>query len=248
MRPPIRRGGGQTQSRPQAALRSRLVHRDGVQSGRRRPDASEPAMRHPDHALLRGAVAVVLGLLLALSAPAARLDGPADSTDADPVGVWPLRPGAGGGRRVRPAGLPCGAGSPRRGPRRRAGAAGARRTAGHGDLRRAARRPRRRGGGPRRDPDDLRAGRSRGLDRRRAGQPETGSGPSQVAGSHCFPRACLHWGWIRGETYLDPLRLVGVGPGAAAAPVAGGPGRGPVHGERAPPDAGCDQARGCACW
>ncbi len=30
--------------------------------------------------------------------------------------------------------------------------------------------------------------------------------------SHCFPRACLHWGWIRGEVYLDPLRLVGAGP------------------------------------
>ena len=26
--------------------------------------------------------------------------------------------------------------------------------------------------------------------------------------SHCFPRACLHWGWLRGETYLDPLALV----------------------------------------
>ena len=33
-----------------------------------------------------------------------------------------------------------------------------------------------------------------------------------VLGSHCFPRTCLHWGWIRGETYLDPLRLVGGGP------------------------------------
>jgi murein DD-endopeptidase MepM/ murein hydrolase activator NlpD len=32
-------------------------------------------------------------------------------------------------------------------------------------------------------------------------------------GSHCLPRACLHWGWIEGaETYLDPLRLVGAGP------------------------------------
>ena len=32
-------------------------------------------------------------------------------------------------------------------------------------------------------------------------------------GSHCLPRACLHWGWIQGaETYLDPLRLVGLGP------------------------------------
>ena len=29
-----------------------------------------------------------------------------------------------------------------------------------------------------------------------------------LPGSHCFPRACLHWGWIEGETYLDPLRLV----------------------------------------
>lgn len=29
---------------------------------------------------------------------------------------------------------------------------------------------------------------------------------------HCFPAACLHWGWLRGEVYLDPLRLVGGGP------------------------------------
>jgi murein DD-endopeptidase MepM/ murein hydrolase activator NlpD len=32
-----------------------------------------------------------------------------------------------------------------------------------------------------------------------------------LAGSHCFPRACLHWGWLRGDTYLDPLLLVGGG-------------------------------------
>ncbi len=39
-------------------------------------------------------------------------------------------------------------------------------------------------------------------------------GSLQLIGSHCFPRACLHWGWIRraDETYLDPLRLVGEGP------------------------------------
>jgi murein DD-endopeptidase MepM/ murein hydrolase activator NlpD len=37
-------------------------------------------------------------------------------------------------------------------------------------------------------------------------------GTLQLGGSHCFPRACLHWGWIEGETYLDPLRLVGSGP------------------------------------
>ena len=38
-------------------------------------------------------------------------------------------------------------------------------------------------------------------------------GSLQLPGSHCFPRACLHWGWIEGaSTYLDPLRLVGAGP------------------------------------
>ena len=37
-------------------------------------------------------------------------------------------------------------------------------------------------------------------------------GTLELSGSHCFPRACLHWGWLEGETYLDPLRLVGAGP------------------------------------
>ena len=37
-------------------------------------------------------------------------------------------------------------------------------------------------------------------------------GRLEVAGSHCFPAACLHWGWLRGEVYLDPLALVGAGP------------------------------------
>ena len=37
-------------------------------------------------------------------------------------------------------------------------------------------------------------------------------GTLELTGSHCFPRACLHWGWLRGETYLDPLRLVDAGP------------------------------------
>jgi murein DD-endopeptidase MepM/ murein hydrolase activator NlpD len=34
-------------------------------------------------------------------------------------------------------------------------------------------------------------------------------GTLEGAASHCSPRACLHWGWLRGATYLDPLRLVG---------------------------------------
>ncbi len=37
-------------------------------------------------------------------------------------------------------------------------------------------------------------------------------GTLELAGSHCLPRACLHWGWRRGSTYLDPLLLVGGGP------------------------------------
>lgn len=38
-------------------------------------------------------------------------------------------------------------------------------------------------------------------------------GRLELFGSHCFPRACLHWGLIEGrETYLDPLTLVGAAP------------------------------------
>ena len=37
-------------------------------------------------------------------------------------------------------------------------------------------------------------------------------GRLESAGSHCAPRVCLHWGLIRGQTYLDPLLLVGAGP------------------------------------
>jgi len=37
-------------------------------------------------------------------------------------------------------------------------------------------------------------------------------GTLQRSSSHCFPQACLHWGLVQGETYLDPLSLVGGGP------------------------------------
>jgi murein DD-endopeptidase MepM/ murein hydrolase activator NlpD len=30
------------------------------------------------------------------------------------------------------------------------------------------------------------------------------------APSHCAPAACLHWGLRRGDSYLDPLSLLGV--------------------------------------
>lgn len=34
-------------------------------------------------------------------------------------------------------------------------------------------------------------------------------GVLEVAGSHCAPRACLHWGLLEDDRYLDPLQLVG---------------------------------------
>jgi murein DD-endopeptidase MepM/ murein hydrolase activator NlpD len=49
----------------------------------------------------------------------------------------------------------------------------------------------------------------------RVGQPVLAGdrlGQLELSGSHCLPGACLHWGWRRGEVYLDPLLLVGGGP------------------------------------
>lgn len=37
-------------------------------------------------------------------------------------------------------------------------------------------------------------------------------GALQTFGSHCWPRACLHWGLLEGDIYLNPLTLVGAGP------------------------------------
>jgi murein DD-endopeptidase MepM/ murein hydrolase activator NlpD len=34
-------------------------------------------------------------------------------------------------------------------------------------------------------------------------------GTTGAVGSHCGPAVCLHWGVRRGETYLDPLTLLG---------------------------------------
>jgi hypothetical protein len=79
-------------------------------------------------------------------------------------------------------------------------------------------------------------------------------------GSHCLPRSCLHWGWLRGETYLDPLRLIGTGPvrllplwrdePVGVAPRLVSPYaavlRQLARFARCPP--GSAQARGCACW
>lgn len=66
-------------------------------------------------------------------------------------------------------------------------------------------------------------------------------GRLEAVGSHCPPQACLHWGWIRGEDYLDPLRLVGLGP-VRLLPLAGS-----ARSPTARPGSPC-QARGWACW
>jgi murein DD-endopeptidase MepM/ murein hydrolase activator NlpD len=56
-------------------------------------------------------------------------------------------------------------------------------------------------------------------------------GRLQWFGTHCLPAACLHWGWIRGSDYLDPLLLVG----AAPAPVRLLPLTGPLAPSAEPP-------------
>ena len=40
-----------------------------------------------------------------------------------------------------------------------------------------------------------------------------------AAGSHCAPTGCLHWGARRGESYLDPLSLLGLVPPIVLLPV-----------------------------
>jgi murein DD-endopeptidase MepM/ murein hydrolase activator NlpD len=37
-------------------------------------------------------------------------------------------------------------------------------------------------------------------------------GAVTAAEGHCAPRACLHWGVLRGRQYLDPLSFVGRAP------------------------------------
>ena len=89
-------------------------------------------------------------------------------------------------------------------------------------------------------------------------RPVTGWARSRRAGSHCSPGVCLHWGWLRGDDYLDPLRLVGLGPvrllpldGSRPLPSPAGRSTGaPLHDapRRRGLGGGWGQARGWACW
>lgn len=137
---------------------------------------------------------------------------PADPGHAeDPVGVWPLQPAPEVITRFDPPDTPYGAGhrgvdlagrvrqvvrSALPGRVRFAGMIAGRGVVvvGHGDTRTTY---------------EPVSGTVTVGDRVAAGDP---IGRLQQFGSHCLPRSCLHWGWLRGETYLDPLRLVGDGP------------------------------------
>ncbi|MGZ0152629.1 murein hydrolase activator EnvC family protein [Kribbella sp. WER1] len=47
-------------------------------------------------------------------------------------------------------------------------------------------------------------------------------GRLSAAGSHCLPRACLHWGLLQAKQYLDPLSLLADRP-VRLLPLAAGP-------------------------
>lgn len=153
-------------------------------------------------------VAACLLVLVALGAPPRAA---AETTRADPVGVWPLRPTPEVVHGFDPPASEYGAGhrgvdlSGRVGAVVRTALAGtvtfAGRLAGRGVVVVSH-------GATRTTYEPVRAAVSVG-DAVAAGDR---IGHLELALSHCFPAACLHWGWLEGETYLDPLRLVGAGP------------------------------------
>jgi murein DD-endopeptidase MepM/ murein hydrolase activator NlpD len=57
-----------------------------------------------------------------------------------------------------------------------------------------------------------------------------GLGTLSAVGSHCPPATCLHWGLLRGDSYLDPLSLIGTGGGPRLLPLGSGavPGDSPL--------------------
>jgi murein DD-endopeptidase MepM/ murein hydrolase activator NlpD len=168
--------------------------------------------QRPHPIRVHGVRAVVVTLLLAvLVSPALPVGAQVPPVDPVPVGVWPLQPQPAVVRAFDPPSDPWGAGhrgvdlAGRTGSPVRAALAGRILFAGaiagrevvsidHGATRTTY------------EPvlATVRVG-----DRVARGQPV---GTLELSGSHCLPAACLHWGWIRGTTYLDPLLLVGGGP------------------------------------
>lgn len=183
--------------------------------------------------LLLGAVlSLVLGPAATAPAPAtpaasaavrATVPAPDHPPSADPIGVWPLAPVPQVVHRFDPPDLPYGAGhrgvdlAGRPGQPVRTALAGqvtfAGRIAGRGVVVV--------GHGPTRTTyEPVTAADAVSVGTRVAAGGVLGR--LEVAGSHCLPHACLHWGWIAGSTYLDPLRLVGHAGPVRLLPLTGG--------------------------
>ena len=159
----------------------------------------------------RSATTLVLALLVTLCSDTLCLGPPARAAGADPIGMWPLQPEPAVVRGFDPPSDPWGAGhrgvdlAGRPGEQVRSALPG--RVSWVGTL--AGRGVVVVDHGPTRTTYEPVAGTVSVGAQVAAGDP---IGTLTVPGSHCLPRACLHWGWIEGETYLDPLRLVGAGP------------------------------------
>ena len=76
-----------------------------------------------------------------------------------------------------------------------------------------------------------------------AGRPGGRIGRLELVGSHCFPRACLHWGWIARRDLPRPAAPGRRRPGAAAPALARRPGRRRPGAGCRPPPAGRAAAR-----
>ena len=158
-----------------------------------------------------GRPVVVALLLVVLVSPALRAGAQASPVDPVPVGVWPLQPQPSVLRAFDPPADPWGAGhrgvdlGGRVGERVKSALGGrvtfAGAIAGRGVVVVDH--------GPTRTTYEPVAATVRVGDVVARGQP---LGTLEPAGSHCLPVVCLHWGWIRGDTYLNPLLLVGGGP------------------------------------
>ncbi|MBO0844588.1 MAG: M23 family metallopeptidase [Nocardioides sp.] len=153
-------------------------------------------------------VVAAAAALLSLARPAGAVSAPVDPV---PVGVWPLQPTPEVVRAFDPPESSWGAGH--RGVDLAGSVGQVVRTALAGRVTFAARLAGRGvvvvDHGPTRTTYEPVAATVRVGDVLARGQP---IGTLELAGSHCFPLVCLHWGWRRGDTYLDPHLLVRAGP------------------------------------
>ena len=148
-------------------------------------------------------VAMMLVALVSLARPAGAVGVPVDPV---PVGVWPLQPTPEVVRAFDPPDTPLGRRSSRGGPRRHRSARSCTSRSPAGHLRRPGSPGRgRRGGRPRRPPAP-RTSRSRQASASATCSPGAADRHARARPAPtASPSACLHWGWRRGATYLDPV-------------------------------------------